>query len=140
MKFVDLNRQFVPRGKDREPSLDVGRFWGARLGGWLNWEELRRRRRVILLAEAANGKTEEFRHQCSKLQGSAGFFLRIEELADQGVEVALDGEGAKLFKVWLAGSGEASFFLDSVDEPLTSGHKDAHDGERPSLTGTNVER
>jgi hypothetical protein len=118
MKFVDLNRHFVPLNKDQEPSLDIGRFWGARLGGWLNWEELRRRRRVILLAEATSGKTEEFRHQCDVLKaaGSPAFFLRIEELADQGVEVALDGESAKLFETWLTGSGEAWFFLDSVDE------------------------
>jgi hypothetical protein len=42
--------------------------------------------------------------------------LRIEELADQGVEVALDRESGKLFETWLTGSGEAWFFLDSVDE------------------------
>jgi hypothetical protein len=118
MNFVDLNRHFVPLNKDQEPSLDIGRFWGARLGGWLNWEDLRRRRRAILLAEASSGKTEEFRNQCDVLKaaGNPAFFLRIEELADQGVEVALDRESGKLFETWLTGSGEAWFFLDSVDE------------------------
>jgi hypothetical protein len=118
MDFIDLDRYFVPLTKDQEPSLDIGRFWGARVSGWLGWEELRRRRRVILLAEAASGKTEEFRHQCDilKAAGSPAFFLRIEELAEQGIETALDSESAQLLETWLAGSGEGWFFLDSVDE------------------------
>ena len=100
MNFVDLHRNFVALANDQEPSLEIGRLWGARLGDWLGWEELRRRRRVILLAEAASGKTEEFRHQCDVLKaaGSPAFFLRIEELADQGVETSLDSEGAKQFE------------------------------------------
>lgn len=118
MDFTDLDRNFAPLTKDQEPSLDIGRFWGGRYGGWLNWEELRRRRRVILLAEAASGKTEEFRHQCEVLQaaGSPAFFLRIEELADYGTEATLDSESEKLFEAWLGSSGEGWFFLDSIDE------------------------
>lgn len=118
MNFIDLNRSFVPLAKDQEPNLEIGRLWGGRFSGWLDWEQLRQRRRVILLAEAASGKTEEFRHQCDVLRaaGSPAFFLRIEELADQGTEAALDGDSVKLLETWLAGSGEAWFFLDSVDE------------------------
>jgi hypothetical protein len=100
MKFVDLNRHFVPLNKDQEPSLDIGRFCGARLSGWLNWEELRRRRRVILLAEAASGKTEEFRHQCDvlKAEGSPAFFLRIEELAAAVGSIAVRCVGIKAWE------------------------------------------
>jgi hypothetical protein len=118
MNFINLDRCFVPLKKDQEPSLDLGRFWGPRVSGWLGWDELRRRRRVILLAEAASGKTEEFRHQCDVLNstGCPAFFLRIEELAEQGTETALDRESAKLFEAWLTGTGEGWFFLDSVDE------------------------
>ena len=118
MDFINLDRYFVPLAKDQEPSLDTGRIWGPRIGGWLGWDDLRRRRRVILLAEAASGKTEEFRHQCDALKsiGIPAFFLRIEELAEQGTETALDAESAQLFEAWLAGSSEGWFFLDSVDE------------------------
>ena len=118
MEFVDLDRYFVPLSKDQEPSLDIGRFWGPRAAGWLNWKELRRRRRVILLAEAASGKTKEFEHQCQSLRagGNAAFFLRIEELADNPIESTLDGASVVLFRSWLSGSGEAWFFLDAVDE------------------------
>ncbi|MDB5611129.1 MAG: hypothetical protein JWP25_8029 [Bradyrhizobium sp.] len=118
MNFINLDRYFFPLTKDQEPGLDIGRFWGPRVSGWLGWEELRRRRRVILLAEAASGKTEEFRYQCEVLRAAdrPSFFLRIEELAEQGTETALDSESAKLFEAWLAGSGEGWFFLDSIDE------------------------
>jgi hypothetical protein len=118
MNFVDLARYFVPLNKDQEPSLDAGRHWGPRIGGWLSWNELIRRRRVILLAEADSGKTEEFRNQCKVLNctGRSAFFLRIEELPEQGSEAALDRESATRFDTWLAGSGEGWFFLDSVDE------------------------
>jgi hypothetical protein len=118
MNFVDLDRSFVPLAKDQEPNLEIGRFWGSRVSGWLSWEQLKRRRRVILLAEAASGKTDEFRYQCERLRnaGHPAFFLRIEELADEGTEAALDSVGSKLFEAWQAGSSEAWFFLDSVDE------------------------
>jgi hypothetical protein len=118
MNFVDIDRHFAPLVKDQEPTLELGRLWGSRLGGWLTWKQLSRRRRVILLAEASSGKTEEFRNRCDVIRasGSPAFFLRIEELADQGTETCLDSEGAKQFKTWLGGPGEAWFFLDSVDE------------------------
>jgi hypothetical protein len=117
MDFVDLKRYFVPLKEDQETDLNVGRVWGPRVSGWLSWDDLRLRRRVILLAEAFSGKTEEFRHQCEALQGEGkpAFFLRIEDL-DQGTEQALDGQSTELFRAWLAAPDEAWFFLDSVDE------------------------
>jgi hypothetical protein len=53
MAFVELNRSFFPLHKDQQPSLDFGRVWGRELGGWLEWNDLRERRRVVLLAEAS---------------------------------------------------------------------------------------
>ncbi|QND73653.1 hypothetical protein [Tardiphaga robiniae] len=118
MNFVELHRAFAPLGRDQEPSLDLGSLWGSRLGGWLTWPKLTQRRRVILLAEASSGKSEEFRNQCEilKTNGEAAFFLRIEELAEQGFEAALDAGSAAAFEAWKAGSVDGWFFLDSVDE------------------------
>ena len=63
MDFVDLKRYFVAVREDQETDLNVGRVWGPRVSGWLSWDDLKLRRRVILLAEAYSGKTEEFRHR-----------------------------------------------------------------------------
>ena len=118
MKFVELNRYFVPIAKDVEPHLEFLRFWERKAPGWLDWSELRGYQRVVLLAEASSGKSSEFRNQAEKLsaEGHTAFCLRIEELADQGFEAALDGNDAKVFKQWRNGTTEGWFFLDSVDE------------------------
>ncbi len=119
MKFVDLNRSFVPIGKDEEADLNIGRTSGHRIGGWLDWPDLLEHRRVVLLAEASSGKTEEFLHQAQTLtsQGIAAFFITIEDLADDGFERALAPSDVAAFERWRDGVGEEGwFFLDSVDE------------------------
>ncbi|WP_156463059.1 hypothetical protein [Methylobacterium sp. Leaf93] len=124
MRFVDLNRSFVPIKKDKEASLDIGRTWGRKIAGWLDWDELLKYQRVVLLAEASSGKTEEFRNSAQALAAAGGhaFFVRVEDLADDGFEQALESpEVARAFERWRAlddgGNGpEARFFLDSVDE------------------------
>ncbi len=89
MRYVDLKRSFVLIGKDQEASLGLDSTWGRRIGGWLSWHDLLEHRRVVLLAEASSGKTEEFRHQAASLvnQDKAAFFVRIEDLADDGAAV-----------------------------------------------------
>jgi hypothetical protein len=115
--FVELNRSFVPVSKDKEPVLNAG-IWGRKYAGWLGWDDLLKRQRVVLLAEALSGKSEEFRNQQSRLQseGKAAYFVRIEELADQGFESALDPREVRQFETWLKGTDEGYFFLDSIDE------------------------
>lgn len=82
MEYVELNRDFATLQKNEEATTDMGRVWGRRYGGWLTWEGLLKYRRVVLLAEASSGKSEEFRAQIEKLkkEGKAAFFVRIEEL------------------------------------------------------------
>jgi hypothetical protein len=108
MPFVALHRYFAPLRKDQPAGFEVVRQWGRTLGGWLNWVDLLSRRRVVLLAEASSGKSEEFRNQQERLvaQGKTAFFLRIEELADHGFAAALDGAGAVAFDYWRAGTDE----------------------------------
>jgi hypothetical protein len=117
MSFVELHRYFVPIKKDQEPSLNLG-LWGRKFGGCLDWAEMLTHRRVVLLAEASSGKSEEFRNQQRTLssQGKPAFFIRIEELADQGFEAALDPGSAEAFTKWRSATEQAYFFLDSIDE------------------------
>jgi hypothetical protein len=118
MNYIELNRSFISIGKKEEPNLDIGSYWGKRVAGWLNWADILKYNRVVLLAEASSGKSAEFLSQSDKLKasGHASFYIRIEELADQGFEAALDADDAKAFSQWRNGSGEAYYFLDSVDE------------------------
>ena len=118
MRYVELQRCFVPIEKDQEPSLEVGQRWGLRFGGWISWPTLREYRRVVLLAEASSGKTAEFRNQAETLRaaGSHAFFVTIEELADHGFEAALEAASVEAFEQWRGGTGDGWFFLDSIDE------------------------
>jgi hypothetical protein len=118
MEFVELNRSFAPLRKGQEPSLDLGRVWGGNAAGWLGWGDLRERKRVILLAEASAGKSEEFRNQTKQLnsEGLPAFYVRIEELADYGFGSALDVDSAQSFESWRSGVAKGWFFLDSIDE------------------------
>jgi len=120
MEYIELKRRFALIGKDDESNLEVGRFWGSEIAGWLDWPNLLERRRVALLAEATSGKTEEFRHQAASLaeQGRAGFYVRIEDLADDGFASALEPSASERFDRWRNSSSadDGWFFLDSVDE------------------------
>jgi hypothetical protein len=118
MDFVDVNRCFAPIRKDQEAMLDADRDWGRRYGGWLDWPDLLKRRRVVLLAEALSGKTEEFRFQQQRLttEGRAAFFVSIEDLADYGLDASLGPVEAAPLAAWKGGPEEGFFFLDSVDE------------------------
>lgn len=120
MGFVDLNRFFVPIGKGEEANFSLGSAWGPKYGGWLGWDVLLDYRRVVLLAEAGSGKTSEFRNRTAALsaQGKAAFFVRLEDLADDGFESAIDPQDVDVLDRWF-GNGDAGqgwFFLDSVDE------------------------
>lgn len=119
MDFVDLDRHFAPIHKDRDAELDWNLHWGRQYGGWLSWTELLQRRRVALLAEALSGKTEELEHRTLMLkgQGLPAFYVRIEDLVDRGFAAALRKDDVQSFDSWKqAGTGDAWFFLDSVDE------------------------
>src|SRR5258708_19198478 len=116
MDYVDLLRNFVVWSKDAEPKLDAGRSGGRHYGGWLDWANLIEHQRVVLLAEAASGKSEEFKHAAASLRekGSPAFYATIESLVD--ARFPSDLTSRSLFERWKVGSETAWFFLDSVDE------------------------
>ena len=118
MEYVELERYFMPIKKDQELDLEVTRIWGKSIGGWFDWNDLLNKWRVVLLAEALSGKTEEFRNNAEKLleEGNSAFFISIEELADEGFEQALDPNATHEFGKWKNGFEDGYFFLDSLDE------------------------
>lgn len=126
-QFIDLDRKF-----NRVPTLegddkDLSDF--SLLSGSQNktWGQLLDYPRVIILAEAGAGKTEEIRHQAQKLKnlGKYSFFLRIEYIHNN-FELAFEPEGCdkEQFKEWLASEDKAYFFLDSVDEAKLKSERD----------------
>ena len=120
-KFIDLDRRF--REPTDEELGDVGRF------GFLNsydfqpgvfgWSKLRTYSRVILLAEAGSGKTEEMKQQKEKFveQDKFAFFVPLESLDRERLTECLPSEDERQFVKWKSdGQATAWFFLDAVDE------------------------
>ena len=124
-RFVDLNRSFAPIPKDREFSedtYDLSISFG--LLETKKWSDLVELRRVIILAEAGAGKTEEVRATTKRLRndGSKAFFFRLEHLSsnfEASFEIGNNGE----FEEWLSSDESGWFFLDSVDEARLCGPK-----------------
>ena len=90
-----------------------------------SWAELIAEPRVIMLAEAGSGKTEEIRHVCQRQRadGKQAFFLRIEHIVED-FDTCFEEGDLEAFEAWLA-SGETGWvFLDSVDEARLRDPKD----------------
>ena len=116
MKFIELNRTFKsPDKSENDYSYLLSPQRGA---GDTTWEDLLREKRVVVLASAGSGKTEEFRQQAAKIQtaGGLGLFFAIEELADQSVSDCLNAADELALANWRANAQPGYFFLDSVDE------------------------
>lgn len=114
---VPLDRKFSPVYKSEKEAES-----GELLSAWgydkpIAWDGMAEKYRCIILAEAGAGKTEELRQRANSLavEGKAAFFLRIEDIEADFYTAFEIGEEAQ-FNAWLQSTGEAWFFLDSVDE------------------------
>lgn len=114
---IPLERQFSPVPKSQEDAEgdEILSVWGHVKPKI--WDDMDREFRCVILAEAGAGKTEELRQRASVLasRGNPSFFIRIEDIEADFYKAFEIGEEAQ-FQTWLQSTGEAWFFLDSVDE------------------------
>ena len=114
---VPLERQFslVPKSQEEAESDEILSVLGHTKPK--TWDDMDRELRCVILAEAGAGKTEELRQRASVLasQGKPSFFIRIEDIEADFYQAFEIGEEVQ-FQTWLQSTGEAWFFLDSVDE------------------------
>jgi hypothetical protein len=119
--FIELNRRFEqlkPKLKPEEAAFESYTRSLLGEGYGLGWSELLQRRLVVVLGEPGSGKTEEFREQAKRRNaaGQYGFFVRLDQLTTQPLNVVLGSGDYKRYEEWHHGSNTATFFLDSVDE------------------------
>jgi hypothetical protein len=114
---VPLVRRFISIPKEIDTSDDG--FDASIFGysGMETWDTLIPRYRIVILADAGAGKTHEMRSQAIALRetGNTAFFLRIEDMLD-GPVAAFEVGSESEYRVWQQSTGEAWFFLDSIDE------------------------
>lgn len=114
---VPLERQFspVPKSEDDAENDEIQSVWGH--VNPKTWDDMDHEFRCVILAEAGAGKTEELRQRAKVLasQGKPAFFIRIEDISANFHKAFEIGEETQ-YQLWLQSTGEAWFFLDSVDE------------------------
>jgi hypothetical protein len=123
--FIDLNRSFLEIPKDHEFLEEE--YESPIASGLLNkkkWDDLLTLQRVIILAEAGAGKTEEIRATTKRLrnEGKKAFFFRLEQLGSD-FESSFEIGDNEEFVEWLNSGDMGWFFLDSVDEARLRGPK-----------------
>lgn len=123
--FIDLHRTFLDltiSDHDGDEAKMVRLF--AREAS-TQWTDLLNEPRVVVLAEAGSGKTEEIRHVCRRQrnEGKPAFFLRIEHVVDD-FETSFEEGNLEEFEAWLKSGDQGWLFLDSVDEARLRDPKD----------------
>ncbi|CAI9417379.1 hypothetical protein ANOBCDAF_03963 [Pleomorphomonas sp. T1.2MG-36] len=120
-RFVELNREFRPLSdKHDDLAIEDDVHFLRMTGGALSWSKLLEHDRVVVLSEAASGKTQEFRGIARRLCQERRFslFLEIKDLAgDEVADLISPDDNAKL-QEWLGSDQLGWFFLDARDEAL----------------------
>ncbi len=129
-KFIELNRTFYELSSNYAQfadtdDLDLREAIGLRVGDTLGWDVLLKEYRVVLLAEAGSGKTEEIRETTLKIraEGKPAFFIRLEHISN-GLEDAFEEGSFEEFQSWLNSNDNGWLLLDSVDEARLRDPKD----------------
>lgn len=122
--IADLGRTFIEIDRDDALDTETAVAVAGMFGKSVGWNDVLAHPRTVLLGEAGTGKTAEFelqRERC-RSDGTLAFFCRIEDLADYGLERALDpaSDWEELLD-WRTAEGKAIFLLDSVDEARLHG-------------------
>jgi hypothetical protein len=119
MTTIALDRRFYEWSPDAD-GLANSRYRAAAglSDGMLGWPELLAKRRVVVLAEAGSGKTEELTEQ-ARLQTAAGkfsFYATVQDVGRDGLENALHPADQGRLNAWRSSIEPGWFFIDSIDE------------------------
>lgn len=119
MTTIPLNRQFYEWKENTDWLVRSSYRAAAGLSnGLLGWPELIAKRRVVILAEAGSGKTEELAEQ-ARQQTAAGRFAvyaTVQDVGRDGLDKALRLADRQRLNAWRNNKEPGWFFIDSIDE------------------------
>lgn len=117
MPYVQLNRRFSP-WRDEDTQRDDFALFEREFYGDVQWDEILKRQRVIVLSEAGSGKSRELEEQAAKLitAGEFAFHTTVQKVASDGLDAALDNDGRERLARWRDSDAVGWFFIDSIDE------------------------
>jgi hypothetical protein len=117
-----LNRRFIEWSTKERPDPRLRIAMGLGDGG-LGWDELSKRYRVVILAEAGSGKSTEMkvRARLMAAEGRIVFSASVEDIGTDGLPGTLSVPDSRRLAKWRESLEEAWFFIDSVDEGKAAG-------------------
>ena len=95
MPTIPLDRRFLGWSKELENTDPDAILRFGRSTDLSDWADISERRRLVILAEAGAGKTEEMREQARwRIEaGQFAFFATVEDVAADGLEGAAADRG-----------------------------------------------
>lgn len=117
MPIVPLDRRFNRWTEDDRHDIDTLRLLGfGRFG--LDWDDVLKAKRVVVLAEGGSGKSTELKAQHEQLinRGEFSFLATVEKVGRNDFESALTRSDRGRLAEWRNSDKPAWFFVDSVDE------------------------
>ncbi len=118
--YIQLDRKFLEFDERLQAGESDDSLFAFDLSSKIgkSWSDILKNRCTVILAEAGSGKTTELRAQTERLrrEGQSAFFCRLEILADESFEDALEADTSQDFPSWRDSDAHGYFFLDSVDE------------------------
>jgi hypothetical protein len=122
LSTIALGRRFIEwrEGDSTDPETLLRFRPSADLPGW---DVVSVRRRVVLLAEAGSGKTEEMKEQARQrvAAGQFAFYSTVEDVGTDGLEGSLRSVDKARVASWRTSTDDAWFFVDSVDDAKRAG-------------------
>ena len=127
MNFIELQRRFREvTDAELDNTEEFLHLDQQGYGPGIGWSNLLENARVVLLADAGAGKTEEMKERVKRLfeEDKYAFFIELESLDRKRVVDLLSPAAEKRFEEWKAHrEAPAWFLLDAVDELKLTGGK-----------------
>ena len=117
MPTITLDRRFIRWDSEDASAVDVHVRFGSDRSSY-DWSEVLKYHRVVILAEAGSGKTEELRDRARVLTEAQklAFYATVQDLGRDGLDGALGSAHKSCLADWRRSDQPGWFFIDSVDE------------------------
>jgi len=122
LKAIPLDRQFEEWSEKEPLDPELRSFFGL-ADHALKWSDLLDKPRVVILAEAGSGKSEELKDRCGRQveAGQFAFYATVQDSAHHGLSDALPPRERPRLEEWRRSDRPGWFFIDSVDEAKLDG-------------------
>lgn len=117
MPTIALNRRFIRWDSEDASAVDMHVMFGSDRSSY-DWSQVLEHHRVVILAEAGSGKTEELRARAHLLTESQefAFYATVQDVGRDGLDLALSSAHRARLADWRRSDRLGWFFVDSVDE------------------------